>query len=259
MDDSFRMRVFSIGVLVLALSGCSGSEETPQPQAQQPVIVVQAPEPADDGATYDELAWDAMGNGTTGARAETPSSEPYEIVALLREFDPQLTDAPKDQQGDAPSDDLLSAFVAMDDVNLYGRLLTRGPLVGDDAHEIRFWIEQGGNMVSLEIKIGPRLAACELADVKTPEDQEVVPGCFWVGNALDFRVPISAVPKIIDTAEPYWVSGFQTCCADEERNQPFDEIEGAQEVWRVPGAAADVDTGGGGEAPEAPVTPETGG
>ncbi len=255
------MRITGFLTLLL-LSGCSGSgEPAPEPQGQPPVIVVQAPPDTEPGTetAYDEMAWQAMGQGSAGGQADAPQSEPYEMVALLREFDPVLTDAPKDAASELPSDDLLSAFVVMDDTNLYGRILGRASFANEGAHETRFWIEQGGNMVTVEVKVPSEESACELSDIKAPETQKAVPGCYFLGNALDFRFPLAAIPPIIDVSKPYWVSGFQTCCSDEARNEPYDEIEGAQEVWRVPGTAADVDTGGGGEAPEAPATPESGG
>ena len=40
---------------------------------------------------------------------------------------------------------------------------------------------------------------------------------------------------------PFHVSGFQTCCVDEERTQEFDSIDAAQEVWRVPGLADELE------------------
>ena len=78
---------------------------------------------------------------------------------------------------------------------------------------------------------------CEIAHVKSPDAQKVVKGCFWLGNALDFRLPLDAFPASIDVTKPMWVSGFQTCCSDPERNKFLDEIDKAQEVWRITGEA----------------------
>ena len=241
--------------LALLLAGCSGGgEDGENPQAQPPVIVVQAP-PDGVAEGYAGGAWQTPSGTPTVAAPGEGDAEPYTMVALLREFDPHLTDAPKDQQGEAAYDDLLSAFTVMNDTYLYGRMMTRAPMTDDDVRETRFWIEQDGNMITVEVKVGTTDSPCELSDVKTPEGEKVVPKCFWVGNALDFRIPLDSIPPSIDTTKPYWVSGFQTCCSDAERNKPYDEIEGAQEVWRVPEQAAATTAPGsvGADATPAPV------
>lgn len=225
----------SCGLLAFLLAACpGGSQDGGDAQAQPPVIVVQAP-PDSVAQSYAGGAWQTPAGAATEQGAEAgPDSEPYEMIALLREFDPHLTDAPKDQAGEAAMDDLLSAFAVMDDAFLYARMVGREPMAKDGAHETRFWIEQGPAMVTVEVKVGTRDRPCELGDVKTPEIQKTVVNCFWAGNALDLRIPLDTVPPSIDTTQPYWVSGFQTCCSDAERNNPYDEIDGAQEVWRVP-------------------------
>ena len=260
MEDSVRMidlRLPSFLLLIIAnlLAACGGSGSN-EP-AQPPVIVVQAPPetaPAQAGSTdpaYPGLAWQtpktnpSSAAGAAGAdNKSNPDAEPYDVVALLREFDPELTDAPKDQLGEGAFDDILSAHAVADDTYLYGRLVTRAPMQGEDIREVRFWIEQddGKKMATVELKIGTRGSPCELSDVKNPEAQSTVNRCFWIGNAIDFRIPLSSVPKNINTKEPFHVSGFQTCCKDSERSQPYDELEGAQGVWRVPGVASEVET-----------------
>lgn len=264
---AFLGAIAFLGAMVYALAACSGGGGEGSPQAQPPVIVVQAPPDSgsDTKTRYESLAWETIGAQPDGEGAATdtadPDAEPYEVVTLLREFDPHLTDAPKDEVGGTATDDLLAAFVVMDDKYLYGRMTSRAPMTGDNAHETRFWLEQGDNSVTVEVKVGTTGRPCELGDVKAAEAQKVVAKCFWTGTALDFRMPLASIPPIIDTAQPYWVSGFQTCCSDDARNNPFDTIEGAQEVWRVPGLAAEVDVKGDeGAAPEdAPPEPAAGG
>jgi hypothetical protein len=150
-------------------------------------------------------------------------------------------------------DDLLSAFVVMDAKYLYGRMTSRAPMTAEAAREVRFWLEQEPSMVTVEVKVGTTGRPCELGDVESSEVQKVVLNCFWTGTALDFRIPLDAIPAIIDTTKPYWVSGFQSCCSDEGRNNPYDSIAGAQEVWRVSGLAAEVDVKGGDPAPSDPA------
>ncbi len=254
-----RARLFlsGFGLLVLSLGvGCEPPTDSASKQSQPPVIVVQAPPDQNAGAKaaagtnvandagsagYAGLAWQAVNQSQPNANAD-PNAEPYDVVALLREFDPQLTDPPNDGQGDAGHDDLLSALAVMDAEYLYGRIVTRSPMKGDDVREVRFWIEQQPAMATVEVKVGTRDRPCELSDVKAADQQSVVSKCFWAGNALDFRIPLKDVPASIDTTKPFWVSGFQTCCTDAERNTPYDSAEGAQEVWRVEGLASEVET-----------------
>lgn len=245
-----------LGFFLLVVVGCSSSDNSRQNQNQPPVIVVQAPpetrsQPASNAAqNYPGLAWQTpnttnqAGQSDSEEGSDNPDAEPYDVVALLREFDPELTDSPKDQKSKMAFDDILSAHAVADDTYLYGRILTRAPMRGDDVREVRFWIEQddGKKMATVELKIGSRGSPCELSNVKNPDTQVVVNRCFWVGNAIDFRIPLDKIPSIIDTAATFHVSGFQTCCEDTDRNLPYDELEGAQGVWRVPGVAAEVET-----------------
>ena len=251
-------KVLAVTLLALLVACSTGTEATDATQSQPPVIVVQAPPGgADAGAVgYEALASRVApaAGAAAGAAADTntPGSEPYEVVALLREFEPDLTDPPKDQASEAAYDDLLSALAVMDEKFLYGRMVMRAPMGAEgEVREARFWLEQGGNMVTVEVKVGSQNRPCELSDAKSAEAQKVVSDCFWVGNALDFRVPLESIPATIDTKEPYWVSGFQTCCSDADRNKPYDEIEGAHEVWRVTGLAAEVEVAPGATEPTA--------
>ncbi len=242
---SIRRLALAIAVILSAPMvvgiGCSSSE--PQKnfkQGQPPVVVVQAPgdTPAKDSkgdSSYAGLAWEAATSGAVGESVE--EVEPYDVVSLLREFEPAIIDAAKDQDGENGYDDLLSSLVVADNKNLYGRIVTRVPMRGFYTREVRFWIEQPPEMATVEVKVGTRGRPCEIAHVKSPDAQKVVKGCFWLGNSLDFRLPLDAFPASIDVTKPMWVSGFQTCCSDPERNKFLDEIDKAQEVWRITGEA----------------------
>jgi len=219
------------------LLGCGGSSG-PSNQAP-PVIVLEQPggtaEGEAAGADYAGKAWEQAG---VRAEAAVASGEPAEVVSLMREFEPILTDPAKDQVGTEGWDDLLSALVAMDARYLYGRVLTREPMsvANDKVRELRFWLEQGGVMTTIEIKVGSMDTPCEVIGAGADE-AKIVTGCFWLGNAIDFRIPLGALPAGLDVSKPFWASGFQTCCVDEARDQPFDELDAAQEVWRVSGLA----------------------
>jgi len=226
------------------LIGCGGG--TSPTSKAPPVIVLEQPAGSaqkGDGSKddYAGVAWEQAG---VRAEAAVASGEPADVVALLREFEPTLADPPKDSVGENGWDDLLSALVAMDARYLYGRVLTREPMniATDKVRELRFWLEQGGQMVTIEVKVGSMDAPCEVL-ASGSDEAEVVKDCFWLGNAVDLRIPLDAIPKTIDVSKPYWASGFQTCCTDESRDTPFDELSDAQEVWRVPGLAAERESG----------------
>lgn len=226
--------------LISLLISCSTEEKSQSmKQAQPPVVVVQAPtEKAAAGTeapSYAGLAWEATTEGDAAEGGVGDAVEPYDVVSLLREFEPSVVDAPKDQDGDNGYDDLLSALVVADEKYLYGRIVSRVPMRGFYTREVRFWVEQPPEMTTVEIKVGTRGRPCEVAHVKSPDAQKVIKGCFWLGNALDFRIPLDSFPASFDVKKPMWASGFQTCCSDPSRNKFLDEIDQAQEVWRVTG------------------------
>ncbi len=247
MLKSVRMPRASIPFLLalLLLPACGGGEPG-APTTAPPVIVVQPPSdsaggggaPTTTGSDYAGMAWEQAG----AAPAQAEGGEPDSVVLLLREFEAELTDAPGDAKGSNGFDDLLSALVAVDARYLYARVLTQEAMTlsGDKVRELRFWLEQAGKMVTVEVKVGSQEAPCELLDAASANDEAtIVKGCFWLGNAIDIRIPLDAIPATINVANPFWASGFQTCCADEARNEPFDTLEAAQEVWRVPGLASE--------------------
>lgn len=228
---------------LLLLTACGGGE-APAPTTAPPVIVVQPPSdtagggnaPSTSGSDYAGQAWEAAA-GSDGAA----TGEPDDVVALLREFEAELTDPPGDA-GANGYDDLLSALVVVDARYLYARVLTQEPMSikEDKVRELRFWLEQGGKMVTIEVKVGSQGSPCEVLDAAgAGDDAKVVNDCYWLGNAVDVRIPLDAIPATINVANPFWASGFQTCCSDEARNNPYDALEAAQEVWRVPGLAAE--------------------
>ena len=237
-----KLPALSLCVLLSLLLGCGGSGDSSANKAP-PVIVLEQPAggtgaaPATDAAPadYAGVAWEQAG---VRAEAAVASGEPAEVVALLREFEPILTDPPKDAQGENGWDDLLSALVAMDARYLYGRILTTEPMsvASDKVRELRFWLEQNGQMVTVEVKVGSMDSPCEIIPPGASE-AKVVNECFWLGNAIDLRIPLDSLPTSIDVSKPFWASGFQTCCTDESRDTPYDELSAAQEVWRVPGLA----------------------
>jgi hypothetical protein len=116
---------------------------------------------------------------------------------------------------------------------MYVRVMLREEMPKDQPTEIRFWLEQGRPLVTVEVKIGSRGRPCEISSVDDPSNETIVEKCFFEGNPIDLSFPLSAIPKVLNVEEEFHVSGFQTCCMDEARNDPYDEIQHVQEVFRV--------------------------
>ncbi len=189
-------KVLAVTLLASLVACSTGTEATDATQSQPPVIVVQAPPagPEAGAVGYEALASRVAptAGAAAGADGSTPGSEPYEVVALLREFDPDLTDPPKDQASEAAYDDLLSAFAVMDEKYLYGRMVMRAPMGADgEVREARFWLEQGENMVTVEVKVGSQNSPCELSDATSSEAQKVVTDCFWAATPSTSESPSS--------------------------------------------------------------------
>jgi hypothetical protein len=247
-DSSFMLapsRVLTAAA-VLLLVGCPPNDEGTK-KDQAPQIVVQASNPGGaptvtTGAAAPPGASKAAYAGANWQNQGKATDEPFEVQQLLREFDPQMVDAPNDQAGDAGYTDLISAFAVLDARYLYARVVPREPMRRDQTAELRFWLEQAPIMTTVEVKIGTREKLCELSVVDKEGTERSATECFWLGNAIDIRIPRDSVPPGIDMRKPFHVSGFETCCADEARTKPFDQIEQAQEVWRVPGLADELES-----------------
>jgi hypothetical protein len=206
------------------------------------VFIGCPPSPRDDAPTQAPVILPAA--ATPGEPAEVaptpaptpvavPSEKSEDLIYNLKGFDPTLSDAPNDQKGKEPSTDLLSAHAVIDKDRMYVRINFREEMPEDPPSEIRFWLEQERPLVTVEVKLGSQGRPCELSSVDDPSKEAVIEGCFHVGNPLDLSFPLSVIPGVIKVAEPFHVSGFQTCCMDEARNDPFDEISDAQEVFRI--------------------------
>ena len=212
----------ALGLVVGLLAGCPPSPRDELP-TQAPVILIPAV-----AATPAE---------TEPTPAPTPSpaasAKSEDMIYNLKGYDPTLLDPPNDQKGKLASTDLLAAHAVMDKDRMYVRLKLREEMGDSPPAEFRFWLEQGRPLVTVEVKVGSKNRPCELSSVDPPSAETVVENCFYDGNPLDLSFPLSAIPSTIKVEEAFHVSGFQTCCMDEARNDPFDEIQEAQEVFRV--------------------------
>lgn len=244
-------------VAALLLAACPSDSGDARATVEPPqTTVTTAPAEVPQPTPY--AAWQVPPN---------PDQEPSDVSALLREYDPAMSDTPPmDQRGDRATDDLDWALAVADASHLFARVTTREPMRPDQGREIRFWVEQGKPLATVEVKVGSVGRPCEIGSTANAESQQIVQGCYWHGTALDLRIPLSALPPELKLDQPFWVSGFETCCEDEGRTTPFDKLDAAQEVWRVGVAGAPAAplpnsaVSGSAPAPEgAPAPPAEGG
>ncbi len=162
---------------------------------------------------------------------DVPDAERDQVRARLALRAARLVQAAAEPPGDPlpPGADLLAAHAVADGETLYARFALAGP----PDRPLRFWVEQDGTLVGVTAKVGDARRRCEVALVGGERSVEVA-GCFWSGPAgLDLRVPLSALAPL-DPTRPLWVTGFQSCCRTEAPGEPFDALDGAQEVQRLP-------------------------
>ena len=94
----------TVPALMMLGLGCStGEPQKDFKQGQPPVVVVQAPgntasKDSKGDSSYAGLAWEAATSGAVGESVE--EVEPYDVVSLLREFEPAIIDPASDQDGE---------------------------------------------------------------------------------------------------------------------------------------------------------------
>ncbi len=176
------------------------------------------------------------GTGTEDATGEADGDAvepaPFEEVrAILDGYEAVLQDPTGDAKGDAgPPFDLTAAVAVASKDDLLIRITSAQPMTLSNATDIRLWLEQDGKMLTIEGKPDHPQRICELTPVGGSESQEVE-ACLHLDAHFDVRIPGKHLPDWLDRNKPYFISGVSTCCQDAEREKPFDEIDGAQEVW----------------------------
>ena len=196
----------------------------------------------------------SSGNGTTNETvtpvvvlpapieaAAVPPTTAFEAeFTIVDGYDPLLADAPGDTpDGTPPAFDLVSAHAVATSESLLLRVASSQPMSLESCTDVRLWVEQGEKLLTVEAKPDHPDRICELTPIGDAEGEELK-GCLELGTTLDLRIPLDRLPSWLDTSEAYFVSGISTCCADEGREKPYDEIEGAQEVWVFEGEIPDV-------------------
>lgn len=201
--------VVIVGFLATGCGSGAGQSGTPT-ETVTPVVVLPAPiEVADI-------------NPTTAFQAE---------LTLMDGYDPLLKDTTGDALGGAaPTHDLVSAFAVATTKSLLLRVQSAQPMTLDSRTDVRLWVEQGEKLLTVEAKPDHPDRICEMTPIGKSEGDELV-GCLELGKTLDIRIPLDRLPRWLDPAEAFFVSGVSTCCTDEGREIPYDEIEGAQQVW----------------------------
>lgn len=175
---------------------------------------------------------DATEAAATPAEVAVAEETPFKDVrAVLDGYEPFLQDPRGDAQGDAkPSFDLVSAIAVSTKDGLLVRVSSAEAMTPTDFTDVRLWVEQHPNMLTVEAKPDHPQKICELTPVGGNESADVA-NCLHLSDAFDIRIPSDKLPKWLDRNQPYFVSGISTCCQDENREKPYDEIDGAQEVW----------------------------
>ncbi len=219
-----RVSWAAIGVLGYLVVGCTlGTEPAVAPtETVTPVVVLPAP-------------------------VATTEVEPAVAVdgetQIMAGYEPELEDATGDVvEGVDPAFDLVSAYAVATDDNLLLRIASAKPMAVDHLTDVRLWVEQDEQQLTVEAKPDHPDRICELTPIGGGEGEEL-PACVEMGDHLDIRIPLKRLPRWLNTREAYFVSGVSTCCSDEGRERPFDEIEGAQQVWvfdgELPGSGED--------------------
>ena len=182
----------------------------------------------------------------TGAAEEgTPTPRPtvaelpFETeLAIMDGYEPELLDGTGDVREDgAATHDLVSAYAVASDQSLMLRIASAEPMTKESLTDVRLWIEQGERQLTLEAKPDHPGNICELTPIGKVDGEEV-PDCVRLGDNLDIRIPLGRLPGWLDPTKEFHISGVSTCCADEAREVPYDEIDGAQQVWILPGAVS---------------------
>lgn len=209
----------AIALFGFSAIGCTMGSDTAGASAETVTPVVVLPPPVDAAEDESSDVLDAEGQ-------------------IMNGYEPELKDATGDVgAGVDPAFDLVSAYAVATDDNLMLRIASAQPMAVDHLTDVRLWIEQGNQLLTVEAKPDHPDSICELTAVDGAEGEEL-PSCVEMGDALDIRIPLKQLPRWLNTREAYFISGVSTCCSDEGRAKPFDEIEGAQQVWVFDAEAA---------------------
>lgn len=216
------MRVCWVTIVVfgLAVSGCTLGSEPAAGTAETvtPVVVLPAPVEATESEPVEELD---------------------DATQIMNGYEAELKDPAGDVlAGVDPAFDLVSAYAVATEDHLMLRIASADPMAVDHLTDVRLWVEQDEKLLTVEAKPDHPDSICEITAIGGADGEELA-ACVEMGDNLDIRIPLKQLPSWLNTREPYFISGVSTCCSDEGREKPFDEIEGAQQVWVFEGESAE--------------------
>jgi len=156
------------------------------------------------------------------------------VDEALANWEPMLTDEVGDAVGGDAAYDIHTVVLAATQDDVLVRFKMGGIMPPDNVRDMRFWLEQEGRFLTVETKSKSADARCTLVESGKAE-QAHVEECFRRSDAtVDIAIPRAKVPKVIDLAGDFWISGPQVCCVDDARTEPIDRLDASQVVWRVP-------------------------
>ena len=207
----------------LALGACI--EDAPQ----------EDPTPAEQGG-------DTTREEVTEGVEEAPTPAPSQATAGTRTgtgvgldgWEPMMRDLGGDAADGDATHDIRAVYMVVDAASVLVRYQLAAAMIPGKSADLRFWLEQDGRLLTVEVKTDSQDMSCGLTPAGGAT-QQLIPSCFVrKDDGIDVAIPRSSLPSFIDPDKDFWISGPQTCCADAERAQPLDELSGSQVAWRAP-------------------------
>jgi len=156
------------------------------------------------------------------------------VRRTLDAWKPSLLDETGDAADEVQAHDIRSAVLVVTQDEVLIRYELGAEMKGNDKRDLRFWLEQKDNFLSVEAKTDSMNNACSIV-VAGGSAPASLGSCFNAsGKNIDISIPRSEIPSIIDPKKDFWLSRPQVCCMDAERTEPIDELDASQVAWRPP-------------------------
>ncbi len=215
-----KQTLFHAGILAAALALLPACDRPSDPAAQlQPI--------GQQGSPWTTPAEPVTADPDTAARWTA-------VDAALDAWTPMLEDAAGDAQDGKAEHDLKRVLLVMTEDDVLVRFeLGAAPAAGDKA-DMRFWLEQGKQFLTVDTKRASPTRECTLSEVGTDVQYHIHECHRVVDNVVDIALPRKEMPAHIDLTKEFWISGPQVCCKDADRTEPIDRLDASQVVWRAP-------------------------
>lgn len=161
-----------------------------------------------------------------------------------------LRDPSLDVKDGEPGHDILAVAGSSDRNDIFIRYVFAGEIGAPK--DLRFWIEQGPVMSTVEVKLDNARSVVQLTPVDGAEGERVqIPDSYAMyDRVVDVVIPSSRLGSRFDPAGRFWASGFQVCCEDADTRQvALDTLDEAGEVTLVEQQEEPAPEGEGGPAP----------